>query len=425
MQRAGGTAAGGHRRSPRAGAVGALAATLTLLSPAALPSAAVGDGEVFRSDGCKNFQANAPITSWAVDRLQPQRAHELATGRGVRIAVIDTGVDNDDMPVFEDASVSAVNFAGFEETVDAGEDVRDCQHGTQVTSLIVGGPAEGTNFVGMAPGATVIAMRSLERGPAAPDQSTPQEPQPIAPVVEAVRAATAEEVDIINISQSSTYDADYADAVADAIEAGIVVVAAAGNNATAADPPYPAAFPGVVAVGATDPDDTAPVWSQSHEELRVTVSAPGVRVLTANPAVDGSSSWSSVDGTSFAAPLVTGVVALMLEREPDLTPGQVTRRLRRTADPTPRTAPDAQTGWGVVNPLAAVTDVVSSETPAPGPVASPTPAEDYRDRPPVDHSRRDTAIAVAGGAVAVVVVAAVLAASLPAGRRRRWSPPRG
>ncbi|SDD16715.1 Subtilase family protein [Auraticoccus monumenti] len=414
-----------RRRSPRAVAVGVLAATLTLLSPAALPAAAVGDGEPFRSRDCKNFQANAPISSWAVDRLQPQRAHELATGRGVRIAVIDTGVDNRRMPVFGKASVSVVNYAGYEQKVDAGSDLRDCQHGTQVTSLIVGGPTDGTNFIGMAPGATVIAMRSLESGPAAPDQSTPQEPQPIAPVVEAVRAATAEEVDIINISQSSTYDADYADAVADAIDAGIVVVAAAGNGGGgAADPPYPAAFPGVVAVGATGPNDVAPDWSQSHEELRVTVSAPGVKVLSANPAIDGESSWSSVDGTSFAAPLVTGVVALMLEREPDLTPGQVTRRLRRTADPTPRTAPDRQTGWGVVNPLAAVTDVVSSETPAPGPVASPTPAEDYRDRPPVDHSQRDTALAVAGGAVAVVLVAAVLAASLPAGRRRRWAPPR-
>lgn len=425
MQRASGSARADRRRSPRSAAVGALAATLALLSPAALPAAAVGDGEVFRSSECKNFEANSAITSWAVDRLQPARAHELATGRGVRIAVIDTGVDRE-LPVFEDAGVSAVNFAQYEETVDAGTELRDCQHGTQVTSLIVGGPTEGSNFVGMAPDATIIAMRSLERGPAAPDQFTAQEPQPIAPVVEAVRAAIAEDVDIINISQSSSYDADYADAVADAIEAGIVVVAAAGNGGPdAAEPPYPAAFPRVIAVGATGTNDVAPGWSQSHEELRVTVAAPGVGVLSANPAEPGESSWTTVDGTSFSAPLVTGVVALMLEREPDLTPGQVARRLRRTADPTPEAAPHPQTGWGVVNPLHAVTDVVSSETPAPGPVASPTPAEDYRDRPPVDHSRRDVALAVAGGAVAVVLVAAVLAASLPAGRRRRWSPPRG
>ncbi|WP_156607478.1 S8 family serine peptidase [Auraticoccus cholistanensis] len=419
----------GRRRTVRAGTAAlALGSALGLLSPAALPAGAVGDGEVFDSSECQNFQATPAVDSWAAQRLGLDEAAELATGRGVRIAVIDTGADTE-VPALDGADVSVVNYTGFEATVEPGTDLRDCRHGTQVTSLIVGQPgAEGTDFTGVAPEASVVVMRSLERGPALPQDGQPpqqQQREPIAPVVEAVRAATAEGVDIINISQTSSYDPDYEDAVADAIAAGIVVVAAAGNGQPGAPTPYPAAWPGVIAVGATTRTDAPAAFSQSSEGLQVTVSAPGEQVLTASPSQHGEVSWATVEGTSFAAPQVSGVVALLLEREPDLTPAQVARRLRRTADPIPRSVPDAQAGWGVVNPVAALTEVVGAQTPAPGPVASPTPAEDYRDRPPPDHRARDRALLLAGGAVVLVVAAAVVAASLPAGRRRGWTPSRG
>lgn len=395
---------------------------MLLLSPAALPAAAA-PGETFDRT-CQDFSpVQPPAASWATERLQPERAHTLATGRGVRIAVIDTAADIEDMPVFDRASISVVNYTGYTERIGQGDDV-DCQHGTRVTSLIVGGPVEGTDWMGIAPDAEVLVMRSLQRSPPRPDeQDQSRSPEPIAPVVDAIRAATAEGVDIINISQAGTYDPDYADAVADALDAGIVVVAAAGNGAAAAQPPYPAAFPGVIAVGATGPNDDAPPFSQSHPDLKVTVAAPGVQVLVAQPAVAGKQSWEVADGTSFAAPQVSGVVALMLEREPDLTPAEVAERLRRTADPGPDTVPDPQTGWGVVNPWHALTDVVGEPAPK-GPTAEPTPAGDYRDRARPDHTRRNLSIGLAGGAIAAVAVAAVLAASLPAGRRRRWLPPR-
>src|SRR5262249_5702139 len=144
---------------------------------------------------------------------------------------------------------------------------------------------------------------------------------------------------------------------------------AAGNNAQAGDPPqYPAAYPGVLSVGAIAPDGTRAEFSQ---RTGVSVVAPG-KGLVGLRAGDRSNGLVGNDGTSFAAPFVAGVAALVMAYHPRLSADQVLRRIQATADHPAGPLPDRQFGWGVVNPLAAVTTILPEEGSLP--VARPTPS---------------------------------------------------
>lgn len=408
--------------------IGALAAAVLLAGAGALlapASPAAADVESFDSRLCASLGTNTPVDNWAFDRLDLDQVHRLATGRDISIAVIDTGVDITDNPVFAEASIATLNTAELPGTNQQA----DCQHGTTVTSLIVGEPPADqrsqTNFSGVAPDARVIAIRALQKSPPTAEKGSsaaprPNEPEPFGPTVEAIREAIRRKVDIINLSQAGTFNQGLADAVADAIDQGIVVVAAAGNEGlTDTEIRYPAALPGVIVVGACTSADAPAAFSTGTKGLSVDLCAPGEGVLAANAAQGAS--WSDThSGTSFAAPIVTGVVALMLERDPGLTPAEIKRRLRATADPGARTVPDPQLGYGVLNPMAALTQQLPTRSPSPGPTPTPSPAQDYRDRPAPDHRVRNLALISGGVALVGVGVAAVIAASLPAGRRRGW-----
>lgn len=402
-----------------------LALLVTLgLSFAATPVASAVTAQAFDPADCEDVQPSdpSPYDNWATDRLQLAKVHRLATGSGQRIAIIDTGVDPANLS-FRSGQVTTVTIAD-NETQKAAK----CQHGTGVASLIGSQPGrdDRTTFVGVAPGADILAIRTLRSGPttngAAPDPD--EERQALVDTIAAVDYAVEQKVDIISISQQGADLPAYRAAIGRAVEAGILVVAAAGNFGNSSDNIYPAAYPGVMAVGMTTRTDLAAPQSQYSPGLSVSVAAPGFDVMMLAPSGKGGRAYVRDSGTSFAVPLVSGTAALVMQRYPKMTAQQVKRRLEITADAPAVAVPDPQLGWGIVDPFRALTDPMVDEpstAATPAPQTGETPRSPY-DRQPADHGQRNLAIAIAAGAMAVVLVGGVVAASLPAGRRRRWRP---
>lgn len=387
---------------------------------------------------CQTFEANGSQQqkTWVRDRLDLDQVWKVATGKGVVVAVLDSGTSNVNTPYFNENNVTSLNL--LPENQQSQRDGYRCDHGTQVTALIVAGhgPYQSTNFGGVAPDAKVIAYRTLtlEEDKGKPETILGA----IAANIKGIDDAIARRARVINISQA--VDADpavpgivpalkkYKAAIERAQAAGVVVVAAAGNADQGLNgPAFPASWPGVIAVGASLPDDQPS--TVNHPATEVTVAAPGAGVLTLlptlkakqpdkkNPAVNQA--FTKVDGTSFATPLVTGTVALLLEREPKLTPAQVRQRLIETAD-RPIAAPPAKgVGWGVVNPLRALTGVPVPTAGHPSPTVAITP-KPKPVPPPRDPRPARITLAVAGGATVLTLLALVLKLVLPAAQRREF-----
>ena len=274
---------------------------------------------------------------------------------------------------------------------------------------------------GIAPDATIISYRAL--GTSEPQQ----EPESVAPTIAAVRAATSEKVDIINLSQSvrrvDPLIDDYAAAVADALKQGIVVVAAAGNITEGVqEASYPAAFPGVIAVGSSTPSDDADPTSRPGDYIAVAAPGSDITALLPSPVRDSAGQanqayQAGLDGTSYAAPIVSGVVALMLQLDPSLTPGQVLERLKATADPPPSAVPDDRLGMGIINPMRAMAGVMRPPSPSPT-VTSSAPVEPLPRREEPDMKPAVIAVSVGVGALVLAAVGLVAAVTIPAAVRR-------
>jgi hypothetical protein len=142
----------------------------------------------------------------------------------------------------------------------------------------------------------------------------------------------------------------------------VVVVAAAGNDLPhgGAGPFYPAAYPGVLAVGAAGPGGALAAFSDRHTPVAVT--APGVNVTSAYPGTFPEAYAPAQNGTSFAAAFVSGVVALVRSAHPGLSAAQVAARIEATA----RGAAGPGTGHGMIDPVRAVTAVLPAESASTG-----------------------------------------------------------
>lgn len=375
--------------------------------------------------------------AWHLGRLQMDAVWRIATGDGITVAVIDTGVSTAPTPFFPRDNgrnkVTAFDYLDGLSEEDPDSTGMDCAHGTEVASLIAAARPDGkqvdprTNFAGIAPDASIISYRVLSMS-SVPDG---QEGDPLGPTIDAVRDATEhEQVNVINLSQSvSRYDPlfeDFRTAVQEALDKGIVVVAAAGNvvpGSPPGEPSYPGAFDGVIAVGGTTATDAVSETSQPGEHI--SVGAPGANITTLMPskvhqmpAHTNQAYAEGLTGTSFAAPIVSGVVALMLEQNPSLTPTQVKEILEATADPPPSAVPDSRIGFGIVNPTLALagsprpTERNPTADDVAVPIKPPPVAEDPDMTPAV------VAVSVGAGALALVSVGLVAAISIPAAVRR-------
>ncbi|AKK02321.1 type VII secretion-associated serine protease mycosin [Corynebacterium epidermidicanis] len=312
------------------------------LSPTAAPAQEVAD----------NCPSVVPASEQPVPHLdQPQQleaVHQFATGAGIRVAVIDTGVSNH-------PRLGGVEDGG--DFVDKASAHRDCDaHGTIVAGVIAARPGPDT-VVGVAPDAQVVSIRQTS----ALSRRNDRDANSLATLVAAINRAVELRADVINISvvscvprqaAGSLNTSSLAAALARAEDAGAVVVAAAGNTGNSCDADsivFPAHSPTVLAVSASK--STHELAEYSVAPPSAPISAPGTVDLALDPrstglatGVSGSQGPTSFTGTSFAAPFVAGVAALIKQRYPDESPAQVRERIRAAASP----------GTGAVDPLWAV-----------------------------------------------------------------------
>ena len=283
-------------------------------------------------------------TPWAQQALSFSSVWNLTSGAGVTVAVVDSGVDVN--PQFGDRVTPGPDLAGdnFGTPADA-----DCLgHGTSVASIIAAAPMAGVSFAGVAPQAAILSIK-ITNSEMFPNDVTPR----------AIRDAVDLGANVINLSLGTTDNSQaLRSAVEFALASNVVVVAAAGNDSGGgAGPFYPAAYPGVLSVGAVGPDGS--LASFSDRRTPVSVTAPGINVTGAYPG-DFPDAYNPRDrGTSFATPFVSGVAALVRAYHPDLNEAQVVARIKATADG----AAGPGTGNGMVNPVQAVTAVLPAAWP--------------------------------------------------------------
>jgi membrane-anchored mycosin MYCP len=337
---------------------------------------------------------------WAEKALDYQGVWKFTQGRGVTVAVIDSGVDEN--PQYDGRVIVGQNFAA----APAGPADGDCAgHGTAVAGIIAAAPKTGISFAGVAPQATILSIKIT-------NSTTGIQPSVVA---DAIIDAVNDGARVINVSLIAPNSPGLQNAVNYALHRNVVVVAAAGNDTpnTGTGPFYPAAYPGVLSVGAVD--STGARADFSDTKTPVTVTAPGVNVISTYPGFFPRSYAPSISGTSFAAPFVAGVAALVRSTHPTLSAAGVVYRIKATAEGSAGPG----TGNGLVNPVEAVTAILPSE-----PVTSPTGAAGRVsvDRTVPDPATTVMAMSMAGGAVGVAVLVIAAAVVIPAGRRRRWRP---
>ena len=261
-------------------------------------------------------------------------APSLRWPRGVEIAIVDDFVD----PETPDVARS-VRYLNAEEW-----SVVEGPHGTQVAS-VAAGVNDGAGVLGLTPGAP-IASFGLD------DLSC-------ASVADAIDEISSTGIPILNLSLGAAEDCFTVYlAVQVAYGTGTLVVAAAGNEFDLGNPViYPAAYPHVISVAAIDRDLSSAYFSSAN--AAVDVSAPGVSVPTALPPAfdtdDGTrDGFTLADGTSFAAPIVSGLASWVWDQRPDLSVGQLADTIRYSALDLAAQGWDRDTGWGIVNVEAAL-----------------------------------------------------------------------
>lgn len=243
-----------------------------------------------------------------------------------RLGMIDTGI-NTDHPALKDRRLT-VHQLDLGDRASAGR-----QHGTAIAAMLVGDVAG--RVPGLLPEAELIAVEAFHR-------SSGAEQADAYSVSEALDQLIGEAVEVINLSFSGPPNAVLEAMVARAAEAGIGLVAAAGNGGPGAEPAYPAAWPQVVAVTAVDAGEK--VYRQANQGPYVMLAAPGVNVWTA-ASVSGGRLRS---GTSYAAPFVTAALAIERMRTPEQDLDTVTSRLFACARDLGETGFDPVFGHGLV-----------------------------------------------------------------------------
>ncbi|WP_405684392.1 type VII secretion-associated serine protease mycosin [Streptomyces sp. NBC_01387] len=288
---------------------------------------------------------------WELDAMHTQQAWRTTKGKGITVAVLDTGVDATN-PDLAGQVLPAKDLIGF----GAGSGDRSwARHGTAMAGIIAGhghGPDDSEGVLGIAPEARILPVRVILEG-SDPAIKKARESRGGA-LADGIRWAADHHADVINLSlgddsASARPEAGQDDAIQYALSKGAVVVASAGNGGEKGDHiSYPAAYPGVIAVAAVDRYGTHA--SFSTRRWYATVSAPGVDVVIADPDHKYYEGW----GTSAASAFVSGAVALVRAAHPDLTPAQIKKLLTDTARSAPRGGRDDAHGYGIVDPAAAL-----------------------------------------------------------------------
>ena len=263
------------------------------------------------------------------DTVDSYAAWGVTTGKGVTVAVIDTGVkaNHEDLPNLRRVEVTNGNESlGLDDATG---------HGTHVAGIIGAAMGNGKGGAGIAPGAAILSLRVVNAAGYIYDSA----------LIAALRTAVKNGAQIVNISIGGTaYNAVFQKVINEAAEAGVTVVAAMGNDGTNCLN-YPAGYDNVI--GVVSVDRTNNRASGSSYGTWGDVAAPGAAVWSTTY----YGNYSPKSGTSMASPVVAGVAALYKSVHPDATPAQITARLKATA-----TRGGSDLGAGIVNAAAALSE---------------------------------------------------------------------
>lgn len=312
------------------------------------------------------------------------KAWEVSQGEGVKVAIIDSGVDVDHKDL-KGAVVGGIDMSGAGNDKGSKGIGAEPEHGTLVATMLAGRghtaptatPSTGApkdsssasssakpketvgagpdGVIGVAPKAELLSI-SVWLGTENPSGKNIDDQIPAA-----VTWAVDQGAKVINMSLGSTSTAwpqSWDDAFAYAEANDVVIVAAAGNRKSGSEQVgAPATIPGILAVGGLDKDGTASIDSSS-QGISIGVSAPAEDLAGGLPG-GGYASWS---GTSGAAPIVSGVAALIRSKYPEMSAAQVINRIISTAKPKGEGIPNAIYGYGILDAEAALTAEVPEVT---------------------------------------------------------------
>jgi membrane-anchored mycosin MYCP len=375
---------------------------------------------------------DATKTTWPEQYLDYRAVQRYSTGAGIRVAVVDSGVDaaQEQLRGRVEAGVDVTGGRAV-----AGADTDCAGHGTMVAGIIAAQPFVKRAFVGIAPGVKIIPVRETW----GVDANGQDVSAPAADLVRAMQAAVTSGASVVNVSivvpeaaLTAAEKAEFLRVARVAEENDVLIVAAAGNRKAFENQNYPnnnpATYPAALSTVSPNVMAVSGITVNGTPDSD-SISGPFVSVAAPDQA-DSATPWDNpctmdrgglvpCSGTSFAAPFVSGLAALVRSRFPTMTAAQTKERIQSTADHPSAAMPDPQYGFGVIDPSAALTADVAPSATAAAPVAAPpfSPA-------PAGQGNAGITAAVAAGSLGVVV--AVLAGwfTIRRGRRRAWRPGR-
>ncbi|WP_194762597.1 S8 family serine peptidase [Microbacterium sp. UFMG61] len=357
----------------------------------------------------------SPEAPSALARLDAEQANRLATGEGVVVAIVDSGVDASN-PHLAGTVIGGIDLVGDGERADGLTDTTG--HGTAIAGQIAAQPVAGSGVVGLAPGAKLLSVRvfrstdkqDIDKGFGPSSQR----------LADGIHWAADNGADIINVSMSQTSDsAVLRAAVEHAAAVGALVVASAGNRESDADAEdaarYPAAYEQALGVSAADPRGLA--TDSSIHGPQVDVTAPGSDVLTAFPGGGDCVFAPDAPASSFATGYASAAAALVAEAHPEDPPAGWAYRLAATALRADADNRDDVNGWGFIQPTAAI-ELLPDQTTR-GPASPFFDTVESAARPPAaavspDHGAspflltRDAALLTAIGGASLLGVLGIL-----------------
>lgn len=304
---------------------------------------------------------------WNLLRIGMETAWEITRGSDrVIVAVLDTGVD------LHHPELATALVGGYDFLNDDPLPEDDSSHGTHTAGVIAAQGNNGQGVAGIAWESRIMPVKVLNARGVGPESA----------MIKGLTFAVEQGARIVNLSSGTTRASSaMAEAVAFAHRKGALLISAAGNSADRDNAViYPAAYPEVLAVGATDHADTVPPFSQRH--AYVSLVAPGVDIPSTAWEGSGIGRYALATGTSAAAPHVAGLAALIWSLEPSLSNDEVRQLLLDTAEDLGPPGRDTASGYGLISAaralarlrrLPAVTPTLTP-VPPPRPAATPAPA---------------------------------------------------
>jgi subtilisin family serine protease len=276
----------------------------------------------------------AQIITWNIEQVGATSSWEISTGDSVSVGVIDTGIDLSHPDL-------KVNIKGGYNAIYPWKSPNDDNgHGTHVAGIIAA-LNNSIGVVGVGPKIDLYAIKVLNASGSGY----------LSDVIEGLDWAVKKGIQVVNMSLGTDQDVQsFHDAIKNAYNAGVTIVAAAGNSGGAVT--YPAAYSEVIAVSATDENNQIASWSSRGPE--VDLAAPGVNIYSTYK----GSTYKTLSGTSMAAPHVTGAAALIIDKGKcgTCTPDKVRQRLQQTAIDLGDPGTDNLYGAGLVNVYKALTE---------------------------------------------------------------------